>query len=81
MNKINNTIANIHTELLNIIGECMHYDLSGDQLSKISDKKQELVKKLFDFIKKEGIDDLHWGNVGIRKSGAPVLLDYSGFNN
>jgi hypothetical protein len=37
------------------------------------------VKKLFDFIEKEGIDDLHRGNVGIRKDGSPCLLDYSGF--
>ena len=40
---------------------------------------EEVVKKLFNFIEKEGIDDLHWGNVGIRKDGSPVLLDYSGF--
>ena len=42
---------------------------------------EEAIKKLFDFIEKEGIDDLHWGNVGIRKDGSPVLLDYSSFNN
>lgn len=42
---------------------------------------EEAVKKLFDFIEKEVIDDLHWGNVGIRKDGSPCLLDYSGFNN
>ena len=42
---------------------------------------EEAVRKLFDFIEKEGIDDLHWGNVGIRRNGAPVLLDYSGFSN
>lgn len=41
---------------------------------------EELVKRLFKFIESEGIDDLHWGNVGIRKNGAPVLLDYSGFD-
>lgn len=47
MNKINNKIANIHTELLNIIGDCLQYDLSGDEIKKIQDKKQEIITKLF----------------------------------
>ena len=42
---------------------------------------EEAVKKLFDFIEEEGIDDLHWGNVGLRKDGSPCLLDYSGFDS
>lgn len=42
---------------------------------------EEAVKKLFNFIEKEGIDDLHWRNVGIRKDGSPCLLDYSGFDS
>lgn len=42
---------------------------------------EEAVRKLFDFIEEEGIDDLHWGNVGLRKDGSPCLLDYSGFNS
>lgn len=43
---------------------------------------EKAVQKLFDFIEAEDIDDLHWGNVGIRKfDGSPVLLDYSGFEN
>ena len=56
MNKINNTIANIHSELLNIIGEVLHFDLSGEQISKIQDKKQDCIKALFalqDEIKKQ----------------------------
>lgn len=48
MNKIGNKIANIHTELLNIIGDCLQYDLSGDELHKIHDKKQEIITKLFE---------------------------------
>ena len=47
MNKINNSIAEIHTALLNIIGECLHFDLSGDQLQKIQDKKSDCIKALF----------------------------------
>ena len=48
MNKIGTKIANIHTELLNIIGDCLQYDLSGDELKKIQDKKQEIITKLFE---------------------------------
>ena len=48
MNKIGIRIANIHTELLNIIGDCLQYDLSGDELHKIQDKKQEIITKLFE---------------------------------
>lgn len=58
MNKIGTRIANIHTELLNIIGDCLQYDLSGDQISKIQDKKADCVRAIFalkdtisDFIK------------------------------
>lgn len=48
MNQIGTRIANIHTELLNIVGDCLQYDLSGDELSKIQDKKQEIITKLFE---------------------------------
>lgn len=48
MNKIGNRIAKIHTELLNIIGDCLQYDLSGNQIHKIQDKKQEIITKLFE---------------------------------
>lgn len=58
MNNINNTIAEIHTSLLNIIGEVMKHDLSGEQIDKIQDKKAVCVRALFalkdtisDFIK------------------------------
>jgi len=39
----------------------------------------ELVKKLFNFIDKEDISDLHMENVGFRRNGAPVILDYSSY--
>ena len=55
MNKINNTVAQIHTELLDIIGEVMKYDLSGDQINKIQDKKGDCVKALF--VLKDTISD------------------------
>lgn len=48
MNKIGTRISNIHTELLNIVGDCLQYDLSGDELSKIQDKKQEIITKLYE---------------------------------
>lgn len=48
MSEIRNRIAKIHTELLNIIGDCLQYDLSGDQITKIQDKKQEIITKLFE---------------------------------
>ena len=48
MNKINISVEKIHTELLNIIGETLHYDLSGDAISKIQDKKHNVIKAIFD---------------------------------
>ena len=48
MNKIGNRIAKIHTELLNIIGDCLRFDLSGEQMSKIQDKKQKIMTELFE---------------------------------
>jgi len=41
--------------------------------------KEEMLSLLY-FLKKYKIEDLHKGNYGW-KSGAPVLLDYSGFND
>lgn len=38
------------------------------------------VQQLLNFIKEEHISDLHSGNIGFRKNGAPVILDYSSFN-
>ena len=49
MNKINTKIANIHTDLLNIIGDCLQFDLSADQLQKIQDKKTDCIKSLLAF--------------------------------
>lgn len=44
---------------------------------------EERVKALVDFLNSndEGIGyDLHTGNVGFRMNGAPVILDYAGYN-
>lgn len=38
------------------------------------------VQQLLNFIKEEHISDLHLGNIGFRKNGAPVILDYSSFD-
>ena len=46
MNKINTKIANIHTDLLNILGDCLQFDLSAAQLQKIQDKKADCIKSL-----------------------------------
>ena len=47
MNKINNRIAQIHTELLNILGDCLQFDISGDQIQKIQDKKADVMTAVF----------------------------------
>lgn len=39
----------------------------------------EAVQKLFDFIEKEDIRDLHCDNVGFREDGSPCILDYSSY--
>jgi hypothetical protein len=40
---------------------------------------EEKVEKLIAFLNKFDIRDLHDGNIGFRKNGAPVLLDYSDY--
>jgi hypothetical protein len=40
---------------------------------------EALVERFIKFIDENNITDLHDGNLGFRKDGAPVLLDYSGF--
>lgn len=47
MNKIGTRVANIHSELMNILGDCLQFDLSRDQLQKIQDKKSDVMKALF----------------------------------
>ena len=47
MNKIGARVAHIHSELMNILGDCLQFDLSGDQLQKIQDKKSDVIKALF----------------------------------
>ena len=42
---------------------------------------EEEVEKLMNFISDENIYDLHNNNVGFRENGAPVILDYSGFDS
>ena len=41
---------------------------------------EDAVSALLDFIKKENIYDLHTDNIGFRYNGAPVILDYSSYN-
>lgn len=38
------------------------------------------LEKLIDFLADEGINDLCDRNLGYRKNGAPVIFDYSGYN-
>ena len=40
---------------------------------------EDAVIDLMAFIDLEHIDDFHTGNVGFRKDGSPVILDYSGY--
>ena len=47
MNKIGGRIANIHSELMNILGDCLQFDISADNLQKIQDKKSDVMKALF----------------------------------
>ena len=42
---------------------------------------EELFDKFVNFIEQNRISDLHNGNIGYRKDGAPVLLDYSGYED
>ena len=57
-------------------------DLSEDWIARALEwYGEEEVEKLMNFISEEHIYDLHSGNVGFRKDGAPVILDYSGFNS
>ena len=39
------------------------------------------VDKFVNFIIDFDINDLHWGNVGLRDDGTPVLIDYSGWHD
>lgn len=47
MNRINEKITIIHSMLLDIMGDVLQYDLSGDQIAKIQDKKQAVIAALF----------------------------------
>ena len=47
MNRINEKITIIHSILLDIMGDVLQYDLSGDQIGKIQDKKQATMTALF----------------------------------
>jgi hypothetical protein len=40
----------------------------------------DFADKLIAFINKEDLYDFHSGNLGFRKDGSPVLLDYSGYD-
>ena len=41
---------------------------------------EEEIEKLMDFIEEEQIGDFHSGNYGFTAAGAPVVFDYSDFN-
>lgn len=41
---------------------------------------EEEIEKLMDFIEEEQIGDFHSGNYGFTATGAPVVFDYSDFN-
>lgn len=57
-------------------------DLSEDWIARALEwYGEEEVEKLMKFILEEHICDLHSGNVGFREDGAPVILDYSGFDS
>lgn len=47
MNRINEKITIIHSLLLDIMGDVLQYDLSGEQIGKIQDKKQAAMTALF----------------------------------
>lgn len=47
MNRINEKITIIHSMLLDIMGDVLQYDLSGEQIGKIQDKKQAVIAALF----------------------------------
>lgn len=47
MNRINEKITIIHSMLLDIMGDVLKYDLSGEQIGKIQDKKQAVIAALF----------------------------------
>ena len=55
------------------------FDKAGlDKLTPVHTEKK--VKELIKFIYDLGLEDFHNGNIGFRKNGAPVLLDYSDYN-
>lgn len=41
---------------------------------------EEEIEKLMDFIEEEQIGDFHSGNYGFTAAGAPIVFDYSDFN-
>lgn len=41
---------------------------------------EEEIEKLMDFIEEEQIGDFHGGNYGFTAAGAPIVFDYSDFN-
>ena len=62
------------------IKEETHYRFSIEWLSKaIEYYGEDAVKDLMAFIELEHINDFHEGNIGFRKDGSPVILDYSGY--
>lgn len=57
-------------------------DLNQDWIARAIEWYGEYkVKELIIFLVEEGVNDLHSNNLGFRKNGAPVILDYSGFSS
>ena len=63
------------------ISEEYHRYFSAEWLAKaIEFYGVDAVIDLMAFIELEQINDFHCGNVGFRKDGSPVILDYSGYD-
>ena len=63
------------------ISEKYHKYFSAEWLAQaIEFYGVDAVIDLIAFIELEHINDFHCGNVGFRKDGSPVILDYSGFD-
>ena len=63
------------------IGKKYPQHINAEWLSKaVEFYGEDAVIDLMAFIELEHINDFHTGNVGFRKDGSPVILDYSGYD-
>lgn len=71
-------IAETYAGYSNAFGTCSLYD--EEWIGHFLDwYGEEEYKKLANFLINEDINDLHYGNLGYRNDGAPVIFDYSGY--